>query len=325
MVLEDVNVLSHEASTILHEELQNENVSDESRVLLMCRLLSIFLQEIDSKATGNRSLNVERSYKLLIPLMESCLKSSNVIETQKRDDASKMRLLDELWERLCLALTSMLSPVSGPTSMTIPHADDLVDLVRVMPRYTHPKHSSELCAILSGGALKCLEIAGEVSKGQEEILQLFTACFSGVCLIRPEEQALSIITLRVLKAVQDSISLNDDGSSKSNDVRKPFNLKACALVCQVLQEAHGIENVVIAVFPKLCEMVVIEDTHLRQSIGGVIAKVNVGKILRETQDRCEKAESSAKTAEKKVEDLLDKIEKLEKEKQALEQQLGFLG
>lgn len=323
---EGVDVLSHEASTVLFEELPNENVSDECRVLVLCRLVSM---ETDSSLTKDKSHDNELSYKLLVPLMEPCLKSASIIERSlhdaKTESVAKVQLLDGLWEKLCIALGRMLPSLSESKSLTTPHADDLVDLVRIMPQYVHTKHSSELSSILCAWALGSLESFGDLLDGQEKILQLFAACFAGVCCLQPQESRLSLIADRVLSAAQDSISPNNDESSKSHDLRKHLNIQACVLVCQVMQETSGIERVVIAVFPKLCEMVSVQDPQLRQSIGGLLAKVNVGKVLEDTQNRCERAENRAEVAEERVGELSLELEKLEREKQALEQQLGFLG
>jgi chaperonin cofactor prefoldin len=89
-----------------------------------------------------------------------------------------------------------------------------------------------------------------------------------------------------------------------------------------MQETTGVERVVIGVFPQLCQLVGAREPQLRQAVGGVLARVNVGQVLQETQEKCEKAEERAHTAEAKVQKLSEELKNLTQEKEALERQLA---
>lgn len=308
-------------------------------MLVLCRLLYILLE--GDRDNDRQQQNCAMSYRLLVPLVEPCLKSAKEIErnfsSTSNQSGAKLQLLDVFWERLCVALAKMLSPVSkGPKSMTILHASDLVDIVKNVSQYSPPEISSELSAILGSGASKCLELMkldaidanesqddAKAEEHQDKMLNLFMACFGGVCTLEPEEKSLSVLAEDVLSASRDSMacgSLEPDSS-----LLEQLNLKACVLVCQVLQETEGIERLAISVFPLLCELVGAENSSVHQAAGGVLSKVNVGKVLKDTQRRWETAEARAKTAEKKVANLMKQLEQVSKEKEALERQLAFIG
>lgn len=339
MLSKGVDILSHEASTVLCEELPNENVSNECRVLVLCRLLSILLEggcDGDSEVQNN-----EISYKLLMPLVEPCLKSAKVMEKDTSSMSNhvdvKIQLLDVLWERLCVALAKMLSPISdGSKCMPILHASDLVDIVKSTSQYPPSRVSSELCAILAAGASKCLEIAklyaGAAKSSSEDltaqdhqgkILKLFTACFSAVCTLEPDDKSLPLIAEEVLSAAQFSVA--SDSSEPDASLLKQLNVQACVLVCQVLQDTEGIERVAIAIFPLLCQLIGGQNSSVHQAASGVLSRVSVGKVLEDTQRRCETAEARALAAEKTVARLSTELEQISKEKEALERQLAFIG
>jgi hypothetical protein len=320
-----VDILSHEASSVLCEEIPNENVSDECRVLILCRLFLALLGGDDCDSI--RFQSDELSYKLLTPLMAPCLKSAKElernIESLSNAHDARLQLLDILWVRLCMALAKMLSPISdGSKIAAIHHALDLVDLVKNISQFPSTKYSSELCGILSTGALKCLE-AAKIHSFSQANLQLFGSCFGGICQLDSADESLPVIAKQVFAAAQHSRS---DESSKPEEVQsKQFNVEACVMACQIMQDTPGIERVVISVFPSLCQLVGAEESPLRDSVGRVLSLVNVGQVLEDTQLRCETAERRAHTAEKNVTQLSSQLEQLLKEKEALERQLAFIG
>jgi hypothetical protein len=289
-------------------------------------MISLFLDEGDAKKASNNSASVKQSYKLLVPLMAVCLKSAKELESNDPEHSdlsiAKMRLLDNVWEKVCISLARMLSPTpNGSKLLTIQHAVELVDLVNISSQNVPPRHFSELCAILSSGALKILEVVRHkdfedeaLQRCREEDLNLFAACFTGVCQVQPKYKNLQVIAEQVLSATLEVISGKGDSNASEVDLSKNVNVRCCLLICNAMQETKGIERLAIAVFPHLCQLVGAEEPRLRQAVGGVLFRVNVGKVLEENQTRCEEAEERARKAESRVSQLSLELEKLRKEK-----------
>jgi hypothetical protein len=330
-----VDILSHEASTVLHDEFSNDNVSNECRVLILCRMISVFLDKVHAKKSSKKPSHVDSSYKLLVPLMAAGLKSARELESMASDDSStnkaKEGLLDILWEQICVSLARMFSPTpNGSKLLTIRHAVDLVDAVNSCSENASSRHSGELCAILSSGASKGLEVAKlfvdkgvedkEIQRHRDESLKLFAACFTGVCQLQPQHNMLKIIAEQILSSALEVISKK----TSDMDPLKDVGMQACLLICQAMQEINGVELVAIPIFPQLCQLVGAEETQLRKAVGGVLARVNVGKILEESQTKSEAAEVRARTAEKKVAELSGELEETRTEKEALQRQLPMI-
>lgn len=312
-----VDILSHEASNVLCEEVANGNVSDECRVLVLCKLLLALLSGDDCDAA---------SYKLLIPLITPCLTSAKEIEQRIETDSNgrsaMLHLLDVLWERLSRVLAKMLSQTVDESKIAaIPNAIDLADLVEIITQFHNTTYCSELCSILSAGALRCLEV-GKFCSFSPGNLKLFGSCFGGICQLNTADNSLPVIAKQTFDSGEHLLS---DHSSKAEDLQsRRFNVEACLLACQVMQDTDGIERVVISVFPSLCELIGSQDSRLRNSVGRVLSHVNVGQVLDDTTMRCATAERRAHVAEKRVATLTSRLEQLLKEKEALERQLAFI-
>eukprot|EP00980_Cylindrotheca_fusiformis_P013534 scaffold3450_cov114-Cylindrotheca_fusiformis.AAC.39 len=319
-----VDILSHEASNVLCEEIPNEHVLDECRVLVLSRLLLVLYDRKDSEIEIVQEDEV--SFKLLTRLISPCLQSAKELERsiESGSDANgyEMQLLDVLWERLCVTLTNMLSLASdGVKIAAIPHAADLAELVNSISESTNSKFSSKLCDILELGALRCLEVAN-CSRFNPENLTLFGSCFRGICRLDSADTSLPYIANQAFSAVNH---VQPDAPSESEDFRSiNFKVEACVLACQIMQDTRGIDRVIVAVFPSLCQLVRAEDSRLREAAGGVLSHVNVGQLLNDTQTRCELAETRAQVAENRLSDLSSQVKQLLKEKEALEQQLAFI-
>ena len=267
--------MSHEASNVLHEELSNDNVSDTCRVIALSRMISVFLEDADSKKGGKGiASSSKQSYKLLVPLMATGLKSAAALEVYDPEQSSltdaKIWLLDHLWGTVFVSLARMFSPTpNGSKLLTIPHASDLIGLIHASADNVPQRHHAELCNILSSGASKCLDVAQQFSDThqddtetkayRDDLLKLFAACFAGVCQLQPKDKNLRKIAEQALVATCDMVYAGQkaDDDSNNNDLTLPV----CLLICTAMQNATGIEHLVISVFPQLCQLVVLK-THV---------------------------------------------------------------
>jgi hypothetical protein len=325
-----VDVLSHEAATVICKTISSETVSDECRVLVMGRLLSIFMN--DANEAPPRADYVEPSIQLLVALATECLQSASRLETSQSGQENrcvKLQLLDSLWEKVSMSLSKMLSPPqNGSTLLTIQHAVELVDLVTMASANVPRRHREDFCAILLTGALKCLEVVriqnkenssisdADRRRHRDEILKLFTACFSGVCSVQPEDPRLRVIAEQIVSEALEEMSNLEAGSS----IDSLIGIRATLLVCQSMQEMKEVETLAIHLFPKLCKLVGADQIELRRTVGAFLAGVDVSRVLDETKSRCHHAEQRADEAEKRASRLAKEVEELKKTKEALERQ-----
>lgn len=314
-----VDVLEHEASTVLQEEFSTSRLSHEARVLVTHRMLTIFLKEsLPSSATG-----ISCSYKLLVPLITQGLGSAKEMQMiYSKLSSSKLKLLDSLWDKTTITLNHMLTPKMDGTALLMPHSIDLIEIAAVISTTTPPRRREEICAILSSGASKCLALARDYPSQRNETLRLFTACFSGVCRVDPKNRSLKAIAEQVLVATTLAISKIEP--KQDDQFLKDVDVQACLMICRAMQEVEGVDGVVISIFPHLCQLVAVDFTELRKAVGDVLSKVDVGRVIAESDALRLSAEERAIVAEIKVVELTKELEKLHTEKEALERQLALI-
>jgi hypothetical protein len=313
---------------VICETISSKTVSDECRVLVMGRLLSIFINDANESPSAAA---VDTSIQLLVPLATECLQSASRLETsqsgQENTDVKRL-LLDSLWEKVSMSLSKMLSPPqNGSTLLTIQHAADLVGLVKIASANVPRRHGEDFCAILLTGSLTCLQVVRIQNKEnsaisdadrrlrRDEILKLFTACFSGVCAVQPEDPRLRDIAEQVVSEACEEMQTLEPGSS-IDSLR--IGMQATLLLCQSMQEIKEIETLAIYLFPRLCKLVGVDQIDLRRTVGAFLAGVDVSRVLDETKRRCHHAEQRADEAEKRAGRLAKEVEELKKTNEELE-------
>lgn len=306
-----VSILSHEASNALSTQFSSEKVTDECKVLVLARLLSVFLEQKNAKSKEA----IDVSYKELVPIMQGGLKSAKLKRNVVEESIS--RLLDGLWERVCSSMSQMLSPNSqSKRQEQIPDAPDLLNLVNAAAENAPSAscYASELCKLFASGASWYLEEA-KTSKSSSDIddaLDLFSACFAGVCRIHPDDAAMQGMAGQVLSSAVETLS--DSGSVNA------INVKAALRICEVLPTIEGIEVFVVAVFPHLSRLVGVDDTAIRRAAGEVLAASRIDQLLAKAQIGRQEAEERATGAEARVLALEVEVETLQEQKDALERQ-----
>lgn len=315
-----VDILSHEASVVLEEAFAKDCLSDETRVLVTYRMLTTFLDEPDPRLEG-----VGLSYKPLIALVTLGLPSFKKLQDKfaisAGDLKAKLLFVDDLWDKMLVTLNRVLTPTSKEESkvLTIPRASDLVELVKVAAEMTPPHRRDEMCHILASGASKCLEVAKGDPSQHSGTLTLFTACFKGVCRIDAKNRTLQKIAESVL-ASTITISSNKRNGDPLDDVQ----VQACLRICRTIQEGEDMDLMAVAIFPRLCQLVGSELDELRKVAGHVLAKVDLGSVIAESDALRLSAEERAVVAEIQVVELTKEVTRLREEKEALERQLALI-
>jgi hypothetical protein len=252
-------------------------------------------------------------------------------------------LLDYAWGNVCDGLSRMLKPVPNESNAwtIIQRAADLVDLVDTATAHVPPRHQQQYCAILSWGASTCLEVAAAKAKKDntagkevsddgkkmgpdENTLKLFRSCFSGVCSLQPEDKSLHVTANQVLSECLDVLAAA--AAAPDTCIESTVSVQATLLICQAMHQTQnqGIEPLTIAVFPHLCKLVGAEQLVLRQAAGGVLARINVGRVLQDTRTRCAQAEERADIAEQRAANLTTAIEVLQVKNESLERKFDAI-
>jgi C-terminal region of Mon2 protein len=312
-----VDILSHESSNVLVDCIQNSNTSDECKVVVLSRLLSVFLDEVDGTQKSD-SHQIKKTYKNIVPVMQEALASAKKVDQRSAQSASPIvELLDTLWGRVFLSLSKMISSVSlGPKEIASTNVPDLVKLVRVASTNVPIRRAADLGSILTTGATSCLALIkrGDISPAdREQLLDLFGALFAGAS---NNDLAMQTMGKGILFEAAKSL----DSSAPKAD----FNVQASLKMCLALQVCDDIEESVIAIFPELSKLVGVEDIAVRRAAGAVLSKADISSVLMEAHKRCDHAEERSMQSERRVAELEAEVELLQKEKEALERQLGLL-
>jgi len=264
-----VDILSHEMSNALVEGYKSIALSDPCRALILARLLSLFLSEkhgmVETKMTGT-------SYKMLTPVIHYGLTSAKKLSAGTGETPKAIsNLLVNVWERVCSTLSQMISPTLQDESQTsIRHPSDLIEIVKISAENAPSSYSSALCEILLSGASKCLNIIQSDDLSPEDIdnfLNLFAACFSGMCKVRPQDRSMHQIARQVLSSAFQSLESDPHGVD--------LNVRSALKICEVLEIEVDIEVVIVAVFFELSQLVGVEERSIRRAAGAVLASANI--------------------------------------------------
>jgi len=330
------NLVSSEAAKIVCEEAAKDSVRDVCKAFILYKVLVSFSDEYCGEvsrkcASGTRR---RRYYKRIVPVIAHGVRAVANFDVQS-DGAVSAR--DLVWRNLLSALSEMLSPVpDGKDLLKISRIDDLLVIVEAVRDFVPPEYTSELSTILSFGASKALEVAkrrDEYAKDQEddgetwqhsndhrdELLKLFTLCFSSSCSLDPKDSLLRVISQQALKDVLEAGDVSES-ESDALGVRGDVALS----VCRVISQNEHIDSLVISVFSLLSKLVMSSNTELRQAAGQLLDAVDVANLLQTAQSRYEVAESRADKAEQRVEELSGTVDDLRKKNQMLRQEVAAL-
>jgi hypothetical protein len=333
-----IDIMSYEAAKVVSEEISKRNVSDECRILVVCRVLSFYLHEVEQVESLVFAADTT-SFKLIAPLLGEGMQSAMALEVLGESETQmnpfKTLLLEQLWQKVCNALAYMIKPtvpVSGAQA-TILHAKDMVRIVQAVTAHMAPSYHNTVCEILVSGASQCLEFArggnsddkvgGSTQRGSDDALQVFTACFSGVCSVQPENAKILALAGHVLDETCQRL-IGPNTTSEQHKQPQDAGLRATLQICRALQEVNGIEPLVIALFPQLCKLVGTEQAVVRQAVGSVLARINVGKALSDSQAKFHEAEERAQQAEARAAQLALEVEDLQSENEDLARQVAIL-
>jgi hypothetical protein len=212
----------------------------------------------------------------------------------------------------------------------ITRVPEILEMLDAATSNVSPRYSANLCAILTEAASRSFDAAKQHAvnaaasrdtemgrkskKHRDELLKLFSSCFSGSCALRPEDANIGDIADMVFRGALD----DDDVPSQQ------VSVEASVIICQALRDHSNMEPLVISVFSALCHLVISDSAMLREAASKVFAEVNIAETLQSSRTRSENAERRAEQAEGRVRELEAAVQELQKEKSKLQQDVAVL-
>jgi hypothetical protein len=223
----------------------------------------------------------------------------------------------------------MLSPIHlGKDLWKIPRVSELLLIVAIVKSNVPPDYVPDACNVLSDGANKAFNAAGQHAlnaaanpesdfgrkskRHRDDLLKLFSACFSGCCELAPEENCVRSTASAVLTASTSAIV----------DSMQALCTDATLCICQAIEENKSMNALIISIFPQLCGLIMSDNTRLKKAAVKVLTDADISATLQATQARCEDAERRAAMAEKRVAELEGVLHELQEEKSQLQQELA---
>jgi len=328
--------LGREAAKVVAEEISQVALADETKVQVLCRVLSVFIVEndkdTDDSSSGKKELKEhkkKRSYTLLVPVMEAGLASAAKLDGVANDSAFS-QLIDILWERVNVVLMHMLTPIQSTSTVPyISQTTNLADLIRSAVAHVPDRMKEDLCSLLALSVNSSMDVArGHAFEGKgdsekrrskkrhDEALSIGRECFGGLCKLQPNSVSLRSTAKNAIQGALDSIT---DKGVRENDV----NVEIAVTMLRALKLGANIEGLMIELFPYLCKLLTVDSLPLRAQVGEMMESVNIGKALADASTRVEAAESKVDMLERENEDLLTAIDELREENERLHRDVAI--
>lgn len=333
------DLVHFEAASAISEAISKDKLSDECRALVLYKILVIFSTNYDEigGSENKKTCRHKQDYKRLVPIVLQGLGAASRLDTKEDTDEKYAHAVDLLWKQMLNSMSDMLTPVLlGKGLMKISRVTELQEIITVTLASAPDRFVPDLCAVLSSGALKMIEVAklhekitNANSKGdsvqkskrhREDVLKLFTICFTGICLHRPEDPVLRSIAKQSLSGAVETMN-NASGISTPGDASN-VDAEVTIRVCQAMKSNEKTESLVISVFPLLCKLVASNDSNVSLAANEVFSAVDIAHVLQAGQKRFEEAEKRALEAERKVAELQIVVEELKQKNQELQRGTG---
>ena len=311
-----LDVLELETSVVLQKAFSSEEISEESRVLVLCRMFVNFLDFFGNKATNQHLV----SYVQINSLISAGFPAVQTLQ-QRTTSGPKAKLLDFLWLKVTLTFRRVLTPTidESTSKRCIRHSAELVKMIEVVSVTCPRWHHEDFCTVLAQASSTCLEIAKDDDSQKKDALDLFGACFGALCRINPNNQSLGGIADGILSSTGPAIGYYQ---TNPGDPLEDVHVQACLVICDAMRDVAGPNALAMAVFRPLCQLVGTELLELRKAVGDVLAKVDITKFVAESEAKRLAAEEHATELEGKVVELAKTIESLRIENETLKRKLA---
>ena len=308
-------VLENECATFVVDTFVDGSVHAKVKLVVFEAILESFIAIMTSKVASGIGRHRPLNYELFVPVVREGLES--VIIQSDQLDAVRT---DKIWERVLAALNALLVPaneVVGPSF--VDNSPKLTEIMSLCIRNLPNHFDREVGIILSQGAENAAGVAQDLDGlARADAIEIFKACFEGLCVAKPQSESLLGISEKLLKDTVDGASKTATSREhdEDNSRRLEVDVEIALFVCRSLRQVPHLELVATSLFPWLCKLTRSDNASLRTEAGAVLSSVDLVGVI----DRAESAEKRALAAEKDNAQLLIQIEALQTENDELKRQ-----
>ena len=328
--LEKSESVGLEAISSLTEAMRAPIPADECKCLILNEVLgSLVFESKEGLLAERQNRQFKMDYKRLVPIIEHGLDSSEALRVVCGDSQ------DSLSYRVSLRSFALLQDVISLMAIPLSMGNGMSKVSRVLEvkdilRIAVPKFPSEFAApvsdILIQFADTCLEVAelhetcsikhddksvaSKSKQHRDELLQLFSECFFGCCILDPKHTGLQSSCASWLHhAVTVMTSSPNDGET--------YIIEAVTLICQTVRKVNGAEAIIPRIFPYLCQLIGTEDDSLRSETIATLTSEKAQNILKASDLRAREAENHAAS-------MTQQLNELQQENNRLRQTIAVL-
>eukprot|EP00804_Cyclotella_cryptica_P003756 CCRYP_008917-RA/>CCRYP_008917-RA protein AED:0.02 eAED:0.02 QI:265/1/1/1/1/1/5/228/1989 len=317
-------VFELEAAKTIANVFDSDGMADEVKVVVMCSVLSQHIKlygnpELCGENTSTRKAS-EARYDLFISVLDSGIEAVARFDDNHKNES----VLDAIWDRVLSAVTSiLLPPTINRHDAYVYHSKSFLHVVAIVLLHIPTRKYAQAESMLEKGAHRAVEVAFEcnaettalASRIIDGAVDVFLACFMGLCQKMPSSSAVQKLTSKILGELEAAHM----GDSSPLEAKAQQNLALA--VCESLQ-ATNCQELLIGLFPMLCRLTNVQNDSLRRAAGAILGGVNISEAILRERRRADEAEIKAKEVEEENNALLEEIEYLQAENEELHRQLA---
>lgn len=331
---DDYDILGLEAVKILEQAgLSKDSASAETTIVVVSAMLSDFLENVVH--ASKQDYTIERLASMVISAVQR-LEDFEV----PAQPSTKWNLVDTFWKQLFDVLSFLLLKNKAEETRSVTDAEGsgtgtvqdkneyVISMIRLVGRPLPNRFRGEWASMLTSAMLDCLDAPRQQNsdaKGRQDRLDLFEACYAGTCRLDPSHEVLTKVTLSLMESASSILLANNEAiqeGEQAEDSPLPLldnpDVQACVLVCEVLLRElqaldrgdRGLKTLLLSVFPQLCQLVGVDESEIRRPIGELLARLDISKVVAESDRLRLAAEERAIVAEIRLVELEKEIQRL---------------
>ena len=314
-----------EAAKTVAKAFDSDDLSNEAKVVVMCSVLSQYLeifgssQDLENNTASSKPIGRKASearYDILTSVIDSGLEATAYIDAHTNDRA----ILDSIWDRIISTISSLLQPTAGNSYEGYAnHSKSFLNIITVVLLHLPSRKYSAAESMLEKGAIRAVEVAFEYnealqdkqipsSKTVDGAIDVFLACFMGLCQKMPTSTAVTALTNQILGETIESVEFLTENGGQQSRTRQSLALAVCESLT-----ATSSQDLLVGIFPLLCRLTNVENDNLRRAAGKILAGVNLAEAIMHERQRAEQAVSKAREIEEENNALLEEIDYLQSE------------
>jgi len=334
-------VLELEASKTVASAFDSGDMSSEAKIIVMCSVLTQYLKihglhnESGVNNISRKGRGIFRAkYDTLTRVMDSGLEATARVDMSLKDKS----VIDSIWDKIIDAVKTLLLEclIDGYAN----NSKSILDIIALFLLHLPPRKYSTVGSILEKGANRAIEVAFGKNEDFDEHLtsadnivegaiDIFLACFMGLCQKMPSSPALKSMTGQILGGTIESSDWpilggtieSSDWLTGNSSHQVHARHKLALAVCESLKTTSS-QDLLVSTFPLLCRLTNVANNNLREAAGQILGGINLADAISRERERAETAEAKAREIEEENNALLEEVDYLQVENEELQRQLA---